>query len=82
MRIDIDFQTSENIDIGIQESNVLNDSSLETGTYMDGIDPDYEKLKNLPSVNGNTIIGDKTTAELGIGIVGVYNNKNLTLKLL
>ena len=27
---------------------------------------DYEDIKNKPSINGNTLIGDKTGAELGL----------------
>lgn len=27
---------------------------------------DYEELENLPQINGNEIIGNKTSAELGI----------------
>lgn len=28
---------------------------------------DYEKLKNLPSIEGNKLIGDKTFIQLGLG---------------
>jgi hypothetical protein len=48
---------------------------------MSGIDPDYEKIKNKPSINGTTLIGDKTTAQLGIALVGTYDNEHLTLML-
>jgi len=27
---------------------------------------DYEKMKNLPKINGKPVVGDKTSAELGI----------------
>ena len=27
---------------------------------------DYSKMKNLPTLNGETIVGDKTSADLGI----------------
>ena len=47
-----------------------------------GIDPDYNKMKNQPAVNHNTLIGDKTTAELGIRLVGTYNNEELTLGMM
>ena len=49
---------------------------------MVGIDPDYEKMKNKPAVNSNTLVGDKTTAELGIRLVGTYNNEELTLGMM
>lgn len=82
MRIDADLQISEELNTDIQKSDILSDTELGIGTYVVGIDPDYNKMKNQPAVNSNTLVGDKTTAELGIRIVGVYNNKNLTLKLL
>lgn len=82
MRIDVDLQISEELNTDIQEPDILSDTELGIGTYVVGIDPDYNKMKNQPAVNSNTLVGDKTTAKLGIGIVGVYNNKNLTLKLL
>lgn len=31
-----------------------------------GIENDYEKLKNLPAINGSTVIGDKNGNELGL----------------
>ena len=40
---------------------------------------DYEKLDNLPQVNGHTLIGNKTSAELGLSLVGEYSNENLSL---
>jgi len=31
---------------------------------------DYEELNNLPSIEGTTLIGNKTTEELGISSIG------------
>jgi hypothetical protein len=39
-------------------------------------------MKNKPAVNSNTLVGDKTTAELGIMLVGTYNNEELTLGMM
>ena len=68
------------IDVELFEQKAL-DTELQIGTIMEGINPDYEKMDNLPQVNGNTLIGNKTTAELGIGIVGTYNDEHLSIGL-
>lgn len=39
--------------------------SLSNGTSS-GILPDYERLKNIPRIEGNEVIGDKTFLELGL----------------
>lgn len=78
MRIDVDLQVRENLNTDLQEHELLN-TSFELGTMTEGIDPDYEKMRNLPSINGNELIGNKSSAELGIGIVGVYDNENITI---
>lgn len=82
MRIDVDLQISEELNTDIQEPDILSDTELGIGTYVVGIDPDYNKMKNQPAVNSNTLIGDKTTAELGIRLVGTYNNEELTLGMM
>ena len=82
MRIDVDLQISEELNTDIQEPDILSDTELGIGTYVVGIDPDYEKIKNKPAVNSNTLVGDKTTAELGIRLVGTYNNEELTLGMM
>lgn len=82
MRIDVDLQISEELNTDIQEPDILSDTELGIGTYVVGIDPDYEKMKNKPAVNSNTLVGDKTTAELGIRLVGTYNNEELTLGMM
>lgn len=82
MRIDVDLQISEELNTDIQEPDILSDTELGIGTYVVGIDPDYEKMKNKPAVNSNTLVGDKTTAELGIRLVGTYNNEQLTLGMM
>ena len=82
MKIDVDLQISEELNTDIQEPDILSDTELGIGTYVVGIDPDYEKMKNKPAVNSNTLVGDKTTAELGIRLVGTYNNEQLTLGMM
>lgn len=82
MRIDVDLQISEELNTDIQEPDILSDTELGIGTYVVGIDPDYNKMKNQPAVNSNTLVGDKTTAELGIRLVGTYNNEELTLGMM
>lgn len=82
MRIDVDLQISEELNTDVQEPDILSDTELGIGTYVVGIDPDYEKMKNKPAVNSNTLVGDKTTAELGIRLVGTYNNEELTLGMM
>ena len=82
MKIDVDLQISEELNTDIQEPDILSDTELGIGTYVVGIDPDYEKMKNKPAVNSNTLVGDKTTAELGIRLVGTYNNEELTLGMM
>ena len=82
MRIDVDLQISEELNTDIQEPDILSDTELGIGTYVVGIDPDYNKMKNQPAINSNTLVGDKTTAELGIRLVGTYNNEQLTLGMM
>ena len=81
MIINTDLQITEELNTGF-EQNDNDDIGLDIGTIMEGIDPDYEKMRNLPQINGNTLIGNKTTAQLGIGIVGTYANENLNISLI
>ena len=37
------------------------------------VQDDYERLKNLPSINGKELIGDLTTEDLGIEAGGNFN---------
>ena len=39
----------------------------------------YNDLSNQPRVNGVTLIGNKTSQDLGISVTGTYSNGNLTL---
>ena len=80
MKINVTLQETEIIDTNFEQSAPC-DTDMEIGTIMEGIPPDYEKLDNLPQINGNTLIGDKSTAELGISIVGTYNDEHLTIGL-
>lgn len=80
--IDVELSEIEELDVNIMEPEHSDDVSMDVGTIMEGIDPDYEKLKNLPSVNNTTLIGNKTTEELGIKLVGSYDNEHLTLTLI
>lgn len=81
MKINVTLQNTEVIETDFQTGNSV-DTGLEIGTITEGINPDYEKLDNLPQVNGNTLIGDKSTTDLGIRIVGTYANENLNIGLL
>ena len=40
--------------------------------------PDYRDLFNKPSINGVTLYGDKTAADLGITLESIYNLEPLT----
>ena len=82
MRIDVELQSTEELNTDIQEPEELSDTEMKIGTMTEGIDPDYEKMRNQPSVNGNVLIGDKTTAQLGIGIIGVYKDETLSIRIL
>ena len=82
MRIDVELQSTEELNTDIQEPEELSDTEMEIGTMTEGIDSDYEKMRNQPSVNGNVLIGDKTTAQLGIGIIGVYKDETLSIRIL
>lgn len=35
---------------------------------------DYEDLDNLPQINGNTLTGNKTSADLGIASITITGN--------
>jgi hypothetical protein len=50
--------------LGIEDETTELNLNAESsgGTYYEH---DYEKLKNQPSINGVTLIGDKTFEELG-----------------
>ena len=67
----VELEVEENdpeLDLDIDE----NDSELELeveGTFSGGGTNDYEKLKNLPSINGEKLIGNKTSE--GLHIVAV-----------
>ena len=39
----------------------------------------YNSLSNKPEINGVELIGNKTSSELGISLVGEYSNENLKL---
>ena len=80
MMINVELRETEIIETDFEQTEPC-DANMEIGTVTEGIIPDYELLENQPMVNGTTLVGDKTTAELGIGIVGVYENENLTINL-
>ena len=81
MKINVEFHETETIDAELNTSEPI-DVNMEIGTITQGIVPDYNPLENKPQVNGNTLIGNKSTADLGIQIVGEYDNENLNIKLL
>ena len=64
---------------GLQEKIDLNNklpAEFISGLAMVAITGDYEDLSNKPSINGVTLIGNKTSEELGIvpGGTGNYND--------
>lgn len=43
---------------------------VDLGTYTRVVANDYEKLTNLPSIEGVTLVGNHTQEELGISPIG------------
>lgn len=54
---------NEGFDIGLDGTQEFD---FETAETVRIIEKDYEELDNLPKINGHTLIGDKTSAELEI----------------
>ena len=44
-----------------------------------GGEKNYENLNNKPKINDVTLVGNKSSAELGLSISGEYSNENLIL---
>ena len=72
MKDQIEIRTGEQIDIEIDSSTEQIDLDISTPVEINiDIDDkikvqDYEKLSNLPKINGHTVIGKKTPADYGI----------------
>lgn len=68
----ITIRTGEQIDIDVEETGEVIDIDIDEtrGINIDIDDKikvqDYEKLSNLPKINGYTVIGKKTPADYGI----------------
>lgn len=57
----------------------LTDGTSYTFTVTNATSGDYSELSNQPQINGVTLVGNKTSADLGISITGEYSNENLIL---
>lgn len=51
---------------GMDFTDIALAAALAKGSGGGGGTSDYEELSNKPSINGNQLIGDKTSAQLGI----------------
>lgn len=66
------IRTGEQIDIDVGETGEVINLDIDESSGIDlGIDEkikvsDYEKLMNLPKLNGHTIIGNKTSSDYDI----------------
>lgn len=66
---------NRDIDISIQEAS--SSIGFEIKTQTTGT-KDYNKLSNKPSVNDITLIGNKTSEDLGLQPAGEYANSKIT----
>lgn len=67
--LDIETVTPVNIDIASRSNNnikISTDSTSGTSISASAWSNSYDALKNKPKINGNILIGDKTSEELGI----------------
>ena len=67
--LDIETVTPVNIDIASGSNNnikISTDSTSGTSISASAWSNSYDALKNKPKINGNILIGDKTSEELGI----------------
>lgn len=82
-KVELEFASENEVDIELEVpvvdiEPVIDPIELELGGSV--VQDDYEKLKNIPSINDVKLIGNKTTKDLGIeasgGIKGVEVNKS------
>lgn len=52
---------------------------ISNNSWNDVTNIDYSNVTNKPQINGNTLEGNKTSAELGIRVMGTYEEENLYL---
>ena len=57
----------------------LSDGSTYDFTVTNAISGSYPDLDGKPSINGVTLVGNKTSQDLGLGLNAEYANENLTL---
>lgn len=63
MAIKLKVQSDPNIGLGVQDTTVR----FGLGDHIQVVQStDYEDLENKPSINGVTLVGNKTTEDLGI----------------
>ena len=65
--------------MSIQNLDVVTLALAKDGGGGGGGSDSYNPLKDKPQVNGITLIGNKTSQDLGISVTGTYSNGNLTL---
>jgi len=63
-------ESNDKIKMSVKELNDKIKMSLSDPFYK-VVEKDYEKLINLPSINGVTLIGNRTIEDLGIVITSV-----------
>lgn len=84
--LDVDLKDdTQNLDIDLITNDIL-DLDLETGDVLDidlrdgrpGGTDDYNMLRNKPSIEQKTLVGNKTLSDLGIQPEGPYPNEALS----
>lgn len=63
-------EPNDKVDMRVKELNDKVKMSVSDPFYK-VVEKDYEKLINLPSINGVTLIGNRTIEDLGIVITGL-----------
>lgn len=57
----------------------LTDGTYYQFTVTNATSGEYSELTDKPQINGVTLVGNKTTSDLGLSLEGMYNNENLIL---
>lgn len=63
MEFDLSLDSQDSFDMSFDEEEEFDASMGEMQIIETG---DYEKLKNLPKIEGHVLIGDKTYSQLGL----------------
>lgn len=71
LKVNMHVKESDNeVNMHVNELNNKVNMSISSPFYTI-VEKDYEKLINLPSINGVTLIGNRTIEDLGIIITGL-----------